>query len=62
MGLESETGGKKMAVQIIYEYESACGAKIRSGVIARTDEELTEYLKRLAKSGYDVIKATHVEY
>lgn len=50
------------AVQIIYEYESAMGAKIRHGVIARTDEELTEYVRRLVKAGYNVIKVAHIEW
>lgn len=53
---------KEIAVQIIYEYESACGAPVRHGVIARTDEELTEYIRRLVKAQYKVISVTHVDY
>lgn len=44
-----------MKVSILYEYESACGAKIRHRVIATSNEELTEYIKRLVKAQYKVL-------
>lgn len=43
------------AVEIIYDYESACGAKIRHHVLARNDRELTEYIRRLVKAQYEVV-------
>lgn len=43
-------------VVIIYEIETACGAKARHQVIAKNDEELTEYVRRLVKAQYEVIK------
>lgn len=49
-----------MKVKITYEYESAMGAKVVHFVIAKDDNELTEYVRRLAKSGYDVISVKHI--
>lgn len=45
-----------MKAEIIYEYESACGAKIRHMVLAKSSEELTEYVRRLIKAQYNLIE------
>lgn len=49
-----------MKVRIVYEYESAMGLKVKHWVIARDDKELTEYVRRLVKAGYEVISVEHI--
>ena len=49
-----------MKVEIVYKYESVMGQEIVHWVIAHNDAELTEYTRRLAKAGYDVISVKHI--
>ena len=49
-----------MKVEIVYQYESAMGAKVVHWVISHNDAELTEYTRRLVKAGYEVISVKHI--
>lgn len=49
-----------MEVKIVYEYESALGAKIRHAVVAKNDKELTEYVSRLILAQYELIEIKHI--
>lgn len=45
-----------MRVAIVYELETACGSRLRRMVVAKDNEELTEYIRRLVKAQYAVIE------